>query len=228
MKIPRIPLLSTPDKPIVSTTQELIPVADIRDGMVIYKNGGASLIMESTSLNFSLLSENEQEAVIASYAGLLNSFKFPVQIVVRSQTKDITKYIHLLDQARAKINNQLLLRLLDSYKGFITDSVKKRNVLSKSFYIVVPFTPYELGVAKSTKSVFRFSSNKPLPFPKSYVIRKARISLYPKRDHLMRQSQRMGIKLRQLNDEELIKLFWSIYNPLPPVKEQPTADNQIL
>lgn len=217
----RIPLLSTPDKPIVSTTQELVPVADIKDGMVIYKNGGASLIMESTSLNFSLLSENEQEAVIASYAGLLNSFKFPVQIVVRSQTKDITKYMNVLDEARKKISNPLLLKLLDSYQGFVKDSIKKRNVLSKSFYIIVPFTPYELGVVKSTKSVFKFSTgNKPLPFPKSYVIRKARIALYPKRDHLIRQAQRMGVKLRQLTDEEIIKLFWSIYNPVPPVREQ--------
>lgn len=217
----RIPLLSTPDKPIVSTTQELIPVADVKDGIVVYKNGGAALIMESTSLNFSLLSEREQEAVIASYAGLLNSFKFPVQIVVRSQTKDITKYMNLLDDARTKIKNELLKKLLDSYQGFIKESIKKRNVLSKSFYIVVPFTPYELGVAKSTKSVFKFSKdNKPLPFPKSYVIRKARISLYPKRDHLIRQAQRMGIKLRQLGDDEIIKMFWEIYNPVAPVKEQ--------
>ena len=225
----RVPLLSTPDKPIVSTTQELIPVADIKDGIVVYKNGGAALIMESTSLNFSLLSEREQEAIIASYAGLLNSFKFPVQIVVRSQTKDITKYMDSLDEARKKISNQLLLKLLDSYQGFIKDSIKKRNVLSKSFYIVIPFTPYELGVAKSTKSVFKFGkNNKPLPFPKSYVVRKARISLYPKRDHLMRQAQRMGIRLRQLNDEEIIKLFWGIYNPTAPVKEQVVLGNQTI
>ncbi|KKQ24906.1 MAG: hypothetical protein US39_C0012G0011 [Microgenomates group bacterium GW2011_GWC1_37_12b] len=225
----RIPLLSTPDKPIVSTTQELIPVADIKDGIVIYKNGGAALIMESTSLNFSLLSEREQEAIIASYAGLLNSFKFPVQIVVRSQTKDITKYMDSLDEARKKIQNPLLQKLLDSYQGFIRDSIKKRNVLSKSFYIVVPFTPYELGVAKSTKSVFKFGKGiKPLPFPKSYVIRKARISLYPKRDHLMRQAQRMGIRLRQLNDEEIIKLFWGIYNPTAPNKEQVVIGNQTI
>jgi hypothetical protein len=217
----RIPYLSIPDKPIVSTTQELIPVADIKDGMVIYKNGGAALIMESTSLNFSLLSEREQEAVIASYAGLLNSFKFPVQIVVRSQRKDISKYLNLLDEAKKNISNPLLLKLMGNYQEFIKESVKKRNVLSKSFYIVIPFTPYELGIAKSTKSVFKFGKdNKPLPFPKSYVIRKARISLYPKRDHLIRQAQRMGIRLKQLNDEEIIKLFWEIYNPTAPVKEQ--------
>ena len=83
--MPGIPFLSVPDRAIEASTQELLPVADIVDGVVIYRNGGASLIMESTSLNFGLLSEREQQAVIASYAGLLNSFKFPVQIMVRSQ-----------------------------------------------------------------------------------------------------------------------------------------------
>src|SRR3989337_4537390 len=98
-----IPFLSTPDKAITDTTQDLLPVADIVDGIVIYKNGGASLIMESTSLNFGLLSEREQKAVIASYAGLLNSFNFPVHIVVRSQQKDISSYMKFLDAAEEKI-----------------------------------------------------------------------------------------------------------------------------
>ena len=95
-----IPFLKLPDKPLTSSTQELIPVADIVDGLVIYKNGGAAQIMESTSLNFGLLSEREQIAVIMSYAGLLNSFNFPVQIVVRTQKKDITSYMSFLDEHR--------------------------------------------------------------------------------------------------------------------------------
>jgi len=216
----RIPLLSTPDKPIITASQDLVPLIDIQDGIVLYKDGSAALIMESTSLNFTLLSEREQEAVIASYAGLLNSFKFPVQIVIKSQQKDIKKYLALLDSAREKIKNPLLSSLMSDYQNFVKDSIKKRNVLSKSFYIIVLFTQYELGIAKSSRVVFKTGKkNKPLPFPKSYVIKKARISLYPKRDHLMRQAQRMGIKLRPLSDDETIKLFYSMYNPVPPVKE---------
>ena len=76
----RIPLLSTPDKALSSSTQDLLPIADIVDGVVIYENGGAALVMESTSLNFGLLSETEQRAVIASYAGLLNSFNCPIRV----------------------------------------------------------------------------------------------------------------------------------------------------
>jgi hypothetical protein len=74
MKIPTIPYLSIPDKPLVSTTQEHLPIADITNDIVVYKDGGAALVMESTSLNFGLLSEKEQQAVIAAYAAMINHF----------------------------------------------------------------------------------------------------------------------------------------------------------
>jgi hypothetical protein len=217
-----IPFLSKPDKALTAATQDLLPVAEVVDGVAIYKNGAAALIMESTSLNFGLLSEKEQKAVIASYAGLLNSFSFPVQIVVRSLKKDISTYLNFLDSASQKITAPELKNVMGDYKKFIQEAVKKKNVLSKKFYIVVLFSQYELGVAKSFGSSFKPSGSKPtpIPFPKSYVIRKAKVSLFPKRDHIIRQAMRLGIMLRQLNNEELIRLFYHIYNPEPPVKEE--------
>jgi hypothetical protein len=103
IKIPKVPYLSLPDKPIASTTQNHLPIADITNDIVIYKDGGAALVMESTSLNFSLLSEKEQEAVIAAYAAMINSLSFSIQIMVRTQRKDITSYINFIDE-QAKIN----------------------------------------------------------------------------------------------------------------------------
>jgi hypothetical protein len=214
-----IPFLSIPDKPISSSTQDFIPIADILDGIVIYKNGGAAQIMESTSLNFDLLSQKEQQAVIASYAGLLNSFNFPVQIVVRSQKKDISIYMTFLTEAKKKIKNPKLAGLMEGYKKFISESIQKKNVLSKKFYIVILFTPYELGIAKSVVSALLPAKKGPLPYPKSYVLRKAKIALFPKREHLIRQAGRLNIKLNPLSNEELMKLFYTIYNPEPPVKE---------
>jgi hypothetical protein len=216
----RIPFISTPDKALTSSTQDFIPIADIVDGVVIYKNGGAALVMESTSLNFGLLSQQEQEAVIAAYAGLLNSFNFPAQIVVRSQKKDITNYMRFLSRAEAKIQNPQLAKMMKAYKEFIKNAIKKKNVLSKRFYVVIPFTPFELGVAKSMTAVLNPNKSATLPFPKSYVIRKAKIALYPKRDHLMRQAGRLGIVFKPLTNEELIQLMYDIYNPEKPVKEK--------
>lgn len=216
----KIPFLSTPDKPLSNSTQNMLPIADITEDIVIFKNGGAALIMESTSLNFGLLSSREQEAVIAAYAGLLNSFSFPVEITVRSQKKDITNYIKQLEESEKNIANPKLRNIMTGYKKFIVDAIKKKNVLSKKFYIVIPFTPYELGVTKSFASTISpGSGDKPLPFPKSYVIRKAKITLLPKRDHLVRQMGRLGILLRHLKDKDLVELLYNTYNSEPPVKE---------
>lgn len=216
----KIPFISTPDKAIVATTQDYIPIADIVDDVVLYKNGGASLVMESTSLNFALLSENEQEAVIAAYAGLLNSFNFPAQIVVRSQKKDISSYMNYLTEAEKEIKNPKLARLMGNYKNFILEAVKKKNVLSKRFYLAIPFTPYELGATQSMQTALSpGQKNTPLPFPKSYVVRKAKIALYPKRDHLIRQAGRIGLRLNPLTKDQLIELLFDIYNPDPPVKD---------
>jgi hypothetical protein len=219
-----IPFLSIPDKPLSETTQELVPVADIVDGIVIYKTGGAALVMESTSLNFGLLSEMEQEAVISGYAGLLNSLNFPVQILVRSQKKDISSYMKFLDEAKNKIKNEKLKMIMEDYQKFVSEAIKKRNVLSKKFYITILFTPYELGLAKSVSTTFRpGKKDQPLPFPKSYVTRKAKISLLPKREHMIRQARRLNIRLKHLQNEDLIKLLFNIYNPEPPIKEEKTG-----
>ena len=216
----KIPFLSIPDTPLTSTTQDFMPVADITNDLVIYKDGGAALIMESTSLNFGLLSEKEQEAVIASYAAMINSLTFSVQIVVLTQKKDISSYLNYLGEEAKKITQPLLAKLMQEYQNFISESVKKKNVLGKRFFVVIYLSPLELGVAKSVAVVTKRSG--PLPFTEAYVIKKAKITLYPRRDHLMRQAGRLGIKFRQLPTPDLINLFYSIYNPeKPAVKKEP-------
>jgi len=221
IKLPKIPFLSVPDKPLMSTTQEHLPIADITNDIVLYRDGGAALVMESTSLNFGLLSEKEQEAVIAAYAAMINSLTFSMQIVVLTQKKDISSYMRYLDEQSKNITQPLLAKLMQEYKNFITESVKKKNVLGKRFFIILYLSPLELGVGKTVKALTKSKSG-PLPYSKSYVIKKVKITLYPRRDHLIRQGGRLGIKLRQLVTSELIDLFYAVYNPDPPaVKKEP-------
>ncbi len=210
----KIPIFNIPDVPIVATTQEHFPIEDIVDNMLIYKDGGAALVLESTSLNFGLLSDNEQEAVIAAYAALLNSLSFSIQILVRSQRKDISNYIEYLEREGAKIQNPKLQILMTGYKNFIAETIKKKNVLGKRFFIILMFSPLELGVTKSFMTFTKRS--KILPFSKEYVIKKAKITLYPRKDHISRQASRLGLKLKELTTQELIELFYDIYNPKPP------------
>ncbi len=215
-----VPIFNIPDKPIVALSKNHLPIADITEDIVVYKDGGAAIVMESTSLNFGLLSEKEQGAVIAAYAALINSLSFPIQIVVRSERKDISNYIRYLDSYSKNMTNPKLSGVMASYRQFILDTVKKKNVLGKRFFIVIPFSPLELGLAKSALSLTKRKG--PLSYPKSYVIKRSKVSLYPKRDHLMRQAKRLGLTLRQLPTHEMIKLYYHIYNPeKPPVKENP-------
>ncbi len=214
----KIPIIGLPDTALSATTQERIPIADILHDIVLLKNGGACLVIESSSLNFGLLNELEQQAVIASYAGLLNSFNFPVQIAVRSQRKDISNYMRYLNEQKLLIKNPKLLSLMNDYQRFILDAVKKKNVLSKSFYLIIPFTQFEMGVSKTILPAL--TGNKKVPFPESYVVKKARVALYPKRDHLIRQARRLGVEFKQLTTPELVGLYYHLFNPEPPHKKR--------
>ncbi|KKP46506.1 MAG: hypothetical protein UR39_C0010G0017 [Candidatus Woesebacteria bacterium GW2011_GWA1_33_30] len=211
--VSKIPYFGTPDMPLRSTTQDHLPIADIKDDIVLFKDGGASIVLESSSLNFGLLSEKEQQAVVAAFAALINSLSFSMQIVVRTQRKDISGYINFFDRESAKIVNPKLKAITEDYRHFITDSIKKKTVLGKRFFIVIPFSALELGVTKSAQSIFKKG---PLPFPKDYVMKKAKITLFPKRDHLIRQAGRLGLRLKQLTTNELIDLYYGINNPEPP------------
>lgn len=198
-------------KIIQAPTQKHLPVADIVEDIILLKDGGATLVLGSSSLNFSLLSEKEQDAIIAAYAALLNSFSFPVQILIRSQKKDISDYLAYLEKKQQEQKNEKLARMMTRYREFVAQTVKKRNVLEKNFYLLLPFSALELGVAKSALAILR--KQKQLPYPRSYVVKKAKTVLYPKRDHLIRQAARIGLRLRQLNTAELVELLFEVYNP---------------
>lgn len=197
--------------PIRASTQEHLEIEDIKDGVVILKNGSACLILSTTAINFNLLSEKEQEATIYAYAGLLNSLTFPIQIVILSKKKDISSYLRLLEEEIGKQRNALLKAQMEKYRQFIEETVKKNNVLDKQFFVILPFSCLELGITPTVTSVFKKSRS--LPFAKDYILERAKMSLHPKRDQIIRQFNVLGLKTRVLNTAELIQLFFNIYNP---------------
>lgn len=198
--------------PVRGSTQQAIPVEDIKDDLVILKDGSVCLVLQTTALNFGLLSESEQDATIYAYAALLNSLTFPIQILIRSQRKDISSYLELLAGVEDKQTNPLLQKQTKKYRRFVEETVKKNNVLDKRFFVVIPFFSFELGV-KQTLGRTLLPKKVKLPFAKAYILQKAKTSLYPKRDHLLRQFSRIGLSARQLTTHELISLFYEIYNP---------------
>jgi len=208
---------------IKASTQEHLEIEDILEGVVILKNGSSCLIIGTTAINFGLLSEKEQEATIFAYAALLNSLTFPIQIFIRSTRKDITSYLALLAEREAKEKRQLMKEQITKYKEFIQKTVQKNNVLDKKFFLIIPMNALELGlnkgsIQKNLPPLLAFSpfgkKKKQAPvLDKEYIVQQAKINLYPKRDHLLRQLSRLGLKAHQLSNHELVRLFYDIYNP---------------
>lgn len=197
--------------PIKATTQEHLDVEDIRDDLVVLKNGSCCLVLTTNAINFGLLSEPEQDATIYAYAGFLNSLSFPIQILIRSQKKDISSYLSLLKKAESSQSNALLKEQIQKYLVFIEKIVKENQILDKKFYVTIPFSSLELGIQGAMGQPFQ--AQKTLPYPIDYILEKAKINLYPKRDHLIAQFSRLGLKVTQLNNQELLELFYQIYNP---------------
>ncbi len=196
---------------IRASTQDHLDIEDILDGIAVLKDGGAALIIRTTAINFELLSEREEEAIIYAYAGLLNSLNFSVQIVIRSQRKDISAYLRLLEDAEARTEKQEVKVQIQKYRQFIGDTVQKNRVLDKKFYIVIPMSALELGISSTLSQSLK--KVKSLPYDKEYIVKKAKINLYPKRDHILRLLAHLGLQGRQLSTQELIQLFFNIYNP---------------
>ncbi|MDZ7586939.1 MAG: hypothetical protein U0946_04235 [Patescibacteria group bacterium] len=195
-----------------ASTQSHLDIEDIRDNLVILKDGSCCLILQSNAVNFSLLSEGEQDATIYSYAALLNSLTYSIQIIIKSQKKDINSYLSLLNAQKQTIKNPLLKGQLEKYYQFIQKIVQENEVLDKRFYLIIPFSSLELGISSALGSAFKKKSSG-LPFSVDYIVQKAKNSLFPKRDHLISQLTRLGLRARQLTTPELIKFFYLAYNP---------------
>lgn len=182
---------------IVATTQEHLDIETIQDDLVILKNGVCSFVVQASAINFGLLSEEEQDATIYAYAGLLNSLSFPIQIVIKSEKKDISGYLELLSNQEKKLKDEVLRERMRSYRSFIETTITEQNVLDKKFYVVLSYTPVTL----SGKVVIDQD-----------LISRAKVDLEPKRDHVIKQLTKIGLTAQQLNSQNLIKLFHGYYN----------------
>lgn len=198
---------------ITSTTQQFLEIYDITNDLVVQKTGNVSLVLSVTAMNFGLLAEEEQDAIIYGYAGLLNSLNYPIQIVIRSQTKDVTSYLNSLKLKEDETINRVRKDQIHKYREFVSDLVQERNVLDKKFYVVIPATALELGLVTTQSVLPGVKSPDISTFDRSVIIERATQILEPKRDHLMAQFARIGLASRQLKTQELIQLFYTIYNP---------------
>lgn len=179
-----------------NTTQQHLSIKDIKEDILILKDGGGALVLQVGAVNFGLLSQREQMAIIGSFAQMLNSLSFSIQIVIHSQRLNISSYLTLLDKAQKAQTNPLLSKMVTNYRQFIQNTIKENDVLDKKFYVVVPLFSLELGLTALKESLQQ----------------KIKTVLLPRRDQIIRQLSRVGLQATQLTGRELLELFYSIYN----------------
>jgi type IV secretory pathway VirB4 component len=201
-----------------ATTQQHLDIEDIRDNLVILKNGAVAGILKTTAVNFDLLSEIEQDAIIAAFSMLINSITFPIQIVIRSKRLDISSYLEKVTKQEKKIEDPLLKHQAEAYRKYIQETITNNEVLDKKFYIVVS-TNRIIGGGPGSGNPFDFlvrlmrPSNTKSSVDVQAALKEAQVDLEPKLDHIQKEFRRIGIKADQLETQELVELFFDIYNP---------------
>jgi len=204
----------------VNSSQNSLEIAEIRDGIVIMNDGSFRSVIMAKSINFDLMSQEEQEAIEYSYQGFLNSLYFPIQISVRSRQIDLRPYIDSLDKLRQGQQNMLLSMLMEDYINYIEVIGEQANIMDKSMYVVIPFFPVDPlnGALTQSKSFLTglgklFSKSTPKIIVNDETLQKAKIELRNRVQAAMSGLQQCGVQGLPLDTQELIELYYDSYNP---------------
>ena len=214
----------SPNAEVPTSTQATLLISELRDNVVIMKDGSFRAVVACKSINFDLMSDVEREAVEYSYQNFLNSLKFNVQILVRSQRVDIGPYIEKLSEIRRNNDNMLLGVLMDDYINFIDILSQEANIMDKSFFIVVPYysSPDAEKVLQQTKNFFKSFSKSKAPEVTRIdraTYDKALSELTNRVDTVMSGLFQIGIHSVRLNTRELAELYYNFNNPDTAVRE---------
>ena len=198
------------------STQRYLQFAAAKNDVLVLKNGGIRAILEVTSLNFNLKSEDEQKAIISSYQQFLNALNFPVQILCKSRKLDIDLYLARLRKREGEIQNPLLQKQMTEYIQYIQKLVEYADIMEKRFFVVVPVNP----VRASSTGVFSSFLKYIAPDDKVLeIIKRQKEFKNLKKDldsrvNVVRTSlENCGLSVSQLTTEQVISLFYQSYNP---------------
>lgn len=212
MKAPGSKIQSQPSKGSTST-QESLRISEIRDGLVILRDGSLRSVVLASAINFDLMSQQEQDGVELAFQGFLNSLHFPVQIVVRSQRLDLDTYIDGLKKQRSSLTNQLLASLMDDYIANIESLVQEVNIMDKQFYVVVPYFPpiqSKEGFIASLRLIL--SPTRPVSIGEN-DFNDYKKEIAQRVQQVSAGLQQMGVRAIPLATQELVDLYYSSYNP---------------
>lgn len=212
-----------------NSTQNSLQIAEVRDGIVIMSDGTFRSVLMLKSINFDLMSPQEQEAVEFAYQGFLNSLYFPIQIFVRSQKVDLQPYIEKLDKIRAEHDNMLLAMLMEDYLIYMENLASQTNIMDKKFYIIIPYDKSTESTKKAIASDSRnfltglmnlFNNQETHVVVNENDLETAKSELRNRVQAVLSGLAQCGIQGLPLDTQELIELYYDTYNPDTATRQQ--------
>lgn len=195
--------------------QEFIPFREIRDGIVIMKDDSFRAILMTSSLNIALKSQDEQEAIISQFQNFLNSLEFPIQFYIQSRRLDIRPYINFLEEKGRDQTNELMKIQTREYIDFIKNFTETTNIMSKSFFVVVPYASNISSGMKKNWSLFGNDQNNNNKKTKEWLenFEESKTQIEQRISVVDQGLSSIGIRVAKLGTEEAVELFYKIFNP---------------
>lgn len=200
-------------------SQEFVDIKEVREGIVILKTGELKMILMTSSLNFALKSQEEQEAIISQYQNFLNSLDFSIQIFIESRPININPYLDILKEALKHQSNELIQIQTREYTEFIKTLVETTNIVTKNFYVVISYSPSVIeltgksGIFSKITGIFKKKEETEEKKDKEDQFVKYKEQLAQRADVVMQELIRLGVRAIPLGTEEIIELFYYLYNP---------------
>ena len=206
------------------STQEFVPVSEVRDGVIVLKGGGMRAVLLASSLNFALKSEDEQTAFIVQFQNFLNSLDFSVQIFVQSRMLDIRPYVATLEAAYKEQLDDLMRIQIREYIEFVKSFTEAANIMTKNFFVVVPYSPV-INVTKVGPLALLPFGKKKTSTEEANKTFEEQVSQLEQRTAIVQQGLvRTGVRTVQLGTEEAIELLYKLFNPGEEGKPMPLAN----
>ena len=191
-------------------TQDFVPIERVRDGVVILKTGEIRAVLITNSLNLGLKSEDEQQAVLSQFQSFLNSLDFPVQFFVESRKLNIKPYMKLLQERSVLVKEDLLKIQIHEYMGFIKKFTDESNIMTKHFFITVPYFNQATQTVNAS-SLLNLGRGGTKTVDESFEM--SRIQLDQRVATVIQGLSRFGLRAQRLGSEEVVELFYKLFNP---------------
>ncbi|PIQ66533.1 MAG: hypothetical protein COV96_01040 [Candidatus Zambryskibacteria bacterium CG11_big_fil_rev_8_21_14_0_20_42_18] len=201
--------------PTTNATQEFVPIKEVRDGVIILKDNSMRAVLLCSSINFSLKSSDEKQAILYQFQDFLNSLDFSIEIVTQSRKLDIRPYIALLEEREKNQTNELMRIQVREYIEFIKNFTENTNIMTKNFFLVVPYSPAILSTGASNEITSRLGlgTKREKAKGKEGEFGENRSQLEERLLVVEQGLIRSGIRVARLGTEEVIELFYKAFNP---------------